>query len=71
MAEFEVRRAHQVVRLSLARLDRGHQPVVMDIGPVLDIEDVLASKVAALASRAEPGDYVDVAAALHRSGSTP
>jgi hypothetical protein len=38
----------------------------MDIGPVLDLADVLASKVAALASRAEPRDYVDVAAALRR-----
>ena len=36
----------------------------MEIGPVLHIDDVLGSKVAALASRAEPRDYIDVAAAL-------
>lgn len=38
----------------------------MDIGPVLDLEDVLGGKVCALASRVEPRDYVDVAAALER-----
>jgi len=36
----------------------------MDIGPVLHLDDVLGSKVAALATRAEPRDYIDVAAAL-------
>lgn len=36
----------------------------MDIGPVLHVDDVLGSKVATLATRAEPRDYIDVAAAL-------
>jgi predicted nucleotidyltransferase component of viral defense system len=31
---------------------------------VLDLEDVIGSKVCALASRVEPRDYVDIAAAL-------
>ena len=38
----------------------------MDVGPVLDLEDVVGSKVCALASRVEPRDYVDTAAALER-----
>jgi hypothetical protein len=38
----------------------------MDIGPVLDLEDVVGGKVCALASRVEPRDYADVAAALQR-----
>jgi hypothetical protein len=36
----------------------------MDVGPVLDLEDVIGGKVCALASRIEPRDYVDTAAAL-------
>ena len=38
----------------------------MDIGPVLDLEDVVGGKVCALASRVEPRDYVDTAAAMGR-----
>ena len=52
--------------LQLAYFDRGRDPVVMDLGPVLDLEDVVGGKVCALASRAEPRDYADVAAALDR-----
>ncbi len=52
--------------LQLAYFDRGRHPVVMDIGPVLDLEDVVGGKVCALASRVEPRDYADVAAALQR-----
>jgi hypothetical protein len=53
--------------LQLAYFDRGRQPVVMmDIGPVLDLEDAVGGKVCALASRVEPRDYADVAAALGR-----
>lgn len=52
--------------LQLAYFDRGRDPVVMDIGPVLDLEDVVGGKVCALASRVEPRDYADVAAALER-----
>jgi predicted nucleotidyltransferase component of viral defense system len=40
--------------------------VTMEVGPVLDLEDVVGGKVCALASRAEPRDYVDTAAALER-----
>jgi predicted nucleotidyltransferase component of viral defense system len=52
--------------LQMAYFDRDCPPVIMDIGPVLDLEDVVGGKVCALASRAEPRDYLDTAAALGR-----
>jgi hypothetical protein len=52
--------------LQLSRIDRDRRPVVMDVGPVLDLEDVVGSKVCALAGRAEVRDFVDTAAALER-----
>jgi hypothetical protein len=52
--------------LQMAYFDRAHNPVVMEFGPVLDLEDALGGKVAALASRAYERDYTDVAAALDR-----
>lgn len=66
MVEFVVTRNHHAIRLTLARLSRGHQPVVMDVGPVLHIHDVIGSKVAALVTRAEARDLIDVAAAQRR-----
>jgi predicted nucleotidyltransferase component of viral defense system len=52
--------------LQMSYFDRTCGPVTTDIGPVLDLRDVLGSKVAALASRIEPRDYIDTAAALRR-----
>lgn len=52
--------------LQLAYFDRSRGPVTMDVGPVLDIEDVIGGKVCALASRAYERDYIDTAAALTR-----
>jgi len=52
--------------LQLAYFDRARRPVVMEIGPVLDLEDVVGGKACALASRVEARDYVDIAAALDR-----
>jgi Nucleotidyl transferase AbiEii toxin, Type IV TA system len=52
--------------LQMAYFDRTHGPVTMDVGPVLDLEDLAGSKVCALASRVEPRDFVDTAAALRR-----
>ncbi|MBV1850862.1 nucleotidyl transferase AbiEii/AbiGii toxin family protein [Catellatospora sp. NEAU-YM18] len=66
LVEFEVTRGAAVMRLTLARFDRERGPVVMDVGPVLHLDDVLGGKVAALAARAEPRDYVDVAGAQRR-----
>jgi hypothetical protein len=65
-AEWTVARGGQQVMLQIATGDRVRPPVVLDVGPVLDVLDVLASKVCALASRAEARDYIDVAAALRR-----
>jgi hypothetical protein len=56
----------QRMMLQMAYFDRAGQPVPMEVGPVLDIEDVVGGKVCALASRAEPRDYIDTAAALRR-----
>jgi len=50
--------------LQMAYFDRACRPVVMDVGPVLHLEDVVGGKVCALASRAEPRDYLDTAAAM-------
>jgi hypothetical protein len=52
--------------LQMSYFDRGRKPVIMDFGPVLDLEDVVGGKVCALASRAYERDYVDTAAALQR-----
>jgi Nucleotidyl transferase AbiEii toxin, Type IV TA system len=56
----------QQTMLQMAYFDRSHGPVTMDVGPVLDLEDLAGSKVCALASRVEPRDFVDTAAALKR-----
>jgi Nucleotidyl transferase AbiEii toxin, Type IV TA system len=50
--------------LQLAYFDRTAQPVTMDVGPVLNLQDVIGGKACALASRAEPRDYLDIAATL-------
>jgi hypothetical protein len=52
--------------LQLAYFDRSREPVAMEIGPVLDIEDVAGGKICALASRIEPRDYADTARLLER-----
>ena len=56
----------QQMMLQMAYFDRTRQPVTMDVGPVLSLEDVVGGKVCALAGRAEPRDYIDTAAALRR-----
>jgi predicted nucleotidyltransferase component of viral defense system len=64
--EFEVTKAPKGLRLTLCRLDRHRAPVVMDLGPVMHLDDLVATKVAALVNRREVRDYIDVAAALDR-----
>src|ERR1017187_5765521 len=54
----------QQTMLQMAYFDRTRGPVTMDVGPVLDLEDLAGSKGCALASRVEPRDYIDTAAAL-------
>ncbi len=56
----------QQTMLQLAYFDRRHRPVTMDVGPVLALQDLAGSKVCALASRVEPRDYIDTAAAMRR-----
>lgn len=64
--EFTVGDGTRTVRLTLSRLDRQQSPVMMDVGPVMHLDDLIATKVAALVNRREVRDYIDVAAALDR-----
>jgi hypothetical protein len=64
--EFTVADGDRALRLTLCRLDRHRAPVVMDVGPVMHLDDLVATKVAALVNRREVRDYIDVAAALSR-----
>jgi hypothetical protein len=64
--EFLVAGRERALRLTLCRLDRRRAPVVMDVGPVMHLDDLVATKVAALVNRREVRDYIDVAAALER-----
>ena len=59
-------RSGEQMMLQMAYFERTRSPIIMDVGPVLDLEDVIGGKVCALASRVEPRDYVDTAAALGR-----
>ncbi len=70
MAEFDVHRDGHFVRVQLVRFDRARSPIVMDIGPVLHLDDAISTKVAALATRAYARDFIDVAAALSRYRAT-
>jgi Nucleotidyl transferase AbiEii toxin, Type IV TA system len=56
----------QQMMLQMAYFDRARRPVIMEFGPVLDLEDAIGGKVSALATRAVPRDYLDTAAALER-----
>ncbi|MBU2665581.1 nucleotidyl transferase AbiEii/AbiGii toxin family protein [Actinoplanes bogorensis] len=66
LQEFLVATDDQALRLTLCRLDRHRTPVVMELGPVMHLDDLVATKVAALVNRREVRDYIDVAAALER-----
>lgn len=66
-ARLRVARGDDVVDLDLGSDWRSRQPVVLALGPVLDEHDAVSNKVAALFSRAEARDYLDVDA-IRRSG---
>jgi hypothetical protein len=66
LQEFLVAAPDRALRLTLCRLDRRRTPVVMELGPVMHLDDLVATKVAALVNRREVRDYIDVAAALER-----
>jgi hypothetical protein len=57
------------VPLSLGQLHRQHNPVTLDIGPVMHLDDLCAWKVSALIARAEPRDLIDTAIFL--ASNTP
>lgn len=68
----EVRRARQFAQLRVTTPEgravdmdlavdwRDREPVTLEVGPVLSIEDAVGSKVGALYSRTEARDYIDV-----------
>ncbi len=64
VVEWEVHRDGQLVRISISVQGRRRLPVVMDIGPVIAVEDLIAWKVSALVGRRAYRDYVDTGAAL-------
>lgn len=51
-------------KVELAANWRALPPVIMDVGPVLHVDDVVAGKMSALFTRAEPRDFLDVDAAV-------
>ncbi len=54
------------VQVDVARDWRQHQPVQLAVGPVLHLDDAVASKVTAMIGRGLPRDYLDVFAAAQR-----
>jgi hypothetical protein len=54
----------QTYKVELAANWRALPPILMDIGPVLHPDDVVAGKMSALYSRAEPRDFLDIDAAV-------
>jgi hypothetical protein len=52
--------------LQITYFERNRAPVTMDVGPVLNPLDAIASKVRAFVTRAEERDAIDVAAARER-----
>ncbi|MFL6072953.1 MAG: nucleotidyl transferase AbiEii/AbiGii toxin family protein [Mycobacteriales bacterium] len=51
-------------KVELGRDWRAHQPVILDVGPVLHPDDAVAAKTTALFGRALPRDFIDVDAAV-------
>ena len=51
-------------KVELAANWRALPPVMMDIGPVMHVDDVVAGKMSALFTRAEPRDFLDIDAAV-------
>jgi hypothetical protein len=70
LVEYEVHDATSEVRIQLVHFDRATEPVEMPIGPVLHLDDLAGSKLAALATRAEPRDAIDAAALMDRYDRT-
>lgn len=65
-ARLQVTRGDDAMHVDLARDWRQWPPVLLEVGPVLHIDDAVSSKTNALVTRREPRDFIDVAAALER-----
>lgn len=65
-AELQVSCNGQSTHVDLARDWRAHDSVILDVGPVLHLDDAVGAKVTALLGRALPRDFIDVAAAMDR-----
>lgn len=57
----------RTVEMDLGADWRAHDPVTLEVGPVLSVQDAVASKMGALYSRSEARDFLDVDA-IRRSG---
>ncbi|WP_030509670.1 nucleotidyl transferase AbiEii/AbiGii toxin family protein [Microbispora rosea] len=55
----------RISKVELAADLRSHPPVIMEIGPVVHLDDVAGGKVEALFTRAEVRDFIDVDALLN------
>jgi hypothetical protein len=66
LVELDVGDGTFVVRVQLVRFERHNEPVMMALGPVLHLDDVVGTKVAALLTRVEARDFIDVAALQDR-----
>lgn len=65
LAEWQVVDGDETMAVQLAFFERLRAPVqVRNLGPVLSLEDIVAGKAAALASRAYVRDFVDMAQLL-------
>jgi hypothetical protein len=65
LAEWQVADSGETMAVQLAFFERLRAPVqVRNLGPVLSLEDIVAGKAAALASRAYVRDFVDMAQIL-------
>lgn len=61
-ARITAERDGRTVTIDLGVDYRSRPPSIMDVGPVLSLQDAAASKMATLYSRAYPRDFLDVAA---------
>ncbi|MFT4041788.1 MAG: nucleotidyl transferase AbiEii/AbiGii toxin family protein [Gordonia sp. (in: high G+C Gram-positive bacteria)] len=59
-ARFYVSDGHQEIKVELCHDWRSEPPVILDVGPVLSRDNSVGNKVAALFSRSESRDYIDV-----------
>jgi hypothetical protein len=59
-ARLTVEKGSMMVNIDLGVDWRENEPVIMDIGPVLNVDDAVGNKAAALFSRSEARDFLDV-----------